>query len=187
VTKAVPSGFQRAGDDVYLITPAPVASVEQRAQEFGSSEFARVAGRKVWGSPPSIDIQIEANLHRVLAKLAEAGLLHSACDVADGGMAVALVKASFEKGLGIEAGQQRATNDTGAVTYFGELASQVVISSPQGSFEKIRSIVESGSSLIVEILDLKLDGQTIVAGPVEEFQQAFATALELQLSEEVTA
>jgi phosphoribosylformylglycinamidine synthase len=143
-----------------------------------------------------MDLRIEASLLRVLAELAGKGLIHSACDVADGGLAVALIKACFANGIGVQAGQQRATGEPGALTYFGESASQVVVSCPRGAYEQITRIAQSGENgLVVEILglttdgpiDIMLDGGTIISGSVASFRDPWSAALQSHLTEEVTA
>ncbi len=100
VSKAVGADFQRAGDAVLLIAPASVPPLEERMQEFGSSEYARKVLSALWGTPPSLDLQVEASLHRCLAELAQRGLIHSARDISDGGIAVALAEACFRHGIG---------------------------------------------------------------------------------------
>jgi phosphoribosylformylglycinamidine (FGAM) synthase-like enzyme len=72
ISKAVGADFQRAGDAVLLIAPASVPPLEERMQEFGSSEYARKVLSALWGTPPSLDLQVEANLHRCLAELGAA-------------------------------------------------------------------------------------------------------------------
>ena len=60
IGNAVGSDFQRAGDAVLLITPAFVPPLEERMQEFGSSEYARKVLSAMWGTPPSLDLAVEA-------------------------------------------------------------------------------------------------------------------------------
>ena len=60
--------------------------------EFGSSEYAKEILGAVWGYPPELDIEKEATLQRALVAMIQAGLIESAHDCADGGLAVALVE-----------------------------------------------------------------------------------------------
>jgi phosphoribosylformylglycinamidine (FGAM) synthase-like enzyme len=143
-----------------------------------------------------MDLRIEASLLRVLAELAGKGLIHSACDVCGGGLAVALIKACFANGIGVQAGQQRGTGEPGALTYFGESASQVLVSCPREAYEQISRIVEpGGNGLVVEILglttdgaiDIMLDGETVISGSVDSLREVWSTSLESHLTEEVIA
>jgi phosphoribosylformylglycinamidine synthase subunit PurL len=89
---AVPAGFPRAGLEVWLLG-------ETRA-ELGGSAWQRVAGRPLEGRPPALDLAAEAALQRLLVELAGRRLLASAHDLADGGLAVALVEATLAGGVG---------------------------------------------------------------------------------------
>jgi phosphoribosylformylglycinamidine synthase subunit PurL len=89
---AVPAGFPRPGLDVWLVGTT-------RA-EFGGSVWQRLAGGRLDGAPPALDLAAEAALHRLLADLADGGLLAGAHDLADGGLALALVEATLAAGVG---------------------------------------------------------------------------------------
>ncbi len=67
---------------------------------FGSSEFAKVVLGGIWGEPPPLDLDAEARLHKLLVLFAKRGLVHSACDISDGGIAVALAQAAFPLSIG---------------------------------------------------------------------------------------
>ena len=86
------------------IFPDPVpdepTSSDTEFVAFGSSEYAKVVLDSLWGTPPPLDLEAEANLHKLLAKLADERLLSSARDISDGGIAVALAQAGFAKGIG---------------------------------------------------------------------------------------
>ena len=70
-------------------------------KEFGSSEYAKLFLNALWGTPPGLSLEAEAELHKCLAKLADERLLHSARDVSDGGIAVALAEGCFAKQVGV--------------------------------------------------------------------------------------
>ena len=80
---------------------APVSDAEQDTVEtpaeelaaFGSSEFAKAVLGELWGKPPDLDLEAEADLHTLLRGLADRKLLHSARDISDGGIAVAKLAA----------------------------------------------------------------------------------------------
>src|SRR6201995_2127062 len=97
VTKSVPADFQKVGDAVLIICPGLNADIAPIAlKDLGSSEFAKVVLNKIWGQPPyHVDLEGEAQLHRCLTKLAQEGLISSAADVGDGGIAVTLAESSF--------------------------------------------------------------------------------------------
>ena len=84
VNRRVPSHFQAAGHAIALagITHGHLG---------GSSYWAEVLGALV-GAPPPVDLDHEVRLQRFLVAAAGAGLLASAHDVSDGGLAVAVAE-----------------------------------------------------------------------------------------------
>jgi phosphoribosylformylglycinamidine synthase II len=119
--------FKRAGDVVILLgTTRP---------EMGGSAWLKTLHGLLRGLPPALDLDAERRLQRLLVDSAAAGLLRSAHDCAEGGLAVTLAECCFDTdGLG-------ATVDIGAVeapgaaaplavdlTFFSESPSRVVAS-----------------------------------------------------------
>src|SRR5580704_8443213 len=91
VTKAVPSAFREVGLKVLLLQ-STTETQGSEIREFGSSDYAKSVHSELWGTPPWIDLKSEAALHRELERLAARGVIHSAKDISDGGLAVALAE-----------------------------------------------------------------------------------------------
>jgi phosphoribosylformylglycinamidine (FGAM) synthase-like enzyme len=126
VSKAVPSGFQNVGGRVLLLQ----STVETPAAldwELGSSDFARTNCNSLWGTPPWINLEAEAALNKALISLAERGLIHSAKDVSDGGLATALAQASFAKNIGVKATLGALSEAEYAAALFAENAAEVLV------------------------------------------------------------
>ena len=82
----VTQAFKAAGDRILLLGGP--------GSELGGSQFlATVHGRKE-GLPPRLDVEKELALHNAVRALGRAGLLRSAHDCSDGGLAVALAECS---------------------------------------------------------------------------------------------
>jgi phosphoribosylformylglycinamidine synthase len=143
VSKAVPSGFQRAGDAILLLTlPAGTAGTRPE-REFGSSEFAKTILQTEWGTPPCMQLLEEFELHNALRALADAKVLHSACDVSDGGLAVALAKSCLPSDFGVRIqGLHGQSPEAMARELFGEDSSLAVISCAPGDISKVKDIVD---------------------------------------------
>jgi len=124
--RVVTRRFQGAGDVVVLFG-------EGRG-ELGGSEFLKVAYDLVRGVPPSLDLDAERALQRLIVALAEARLIRSANDCSDGGLAVALAECCFDtNGVGAEAsiaGIEVASDPRVnlAAALFGESASRIIAS-----------------------------------------------------------
>src|SRR5438876_5118110 len=92
---ALGRSFLAEGDLVYLLG--------ETGEDLGGSELLAVAHGRVAGRPPRLDLEAERRLHALLAEGAAAGVLVSAHDLSQGGLAVALAECCFageEPGLG---------------------------------------------------------------------------------------
>jgi phosphoribosylformylglycinamidine synthase len=123
----VTSNFKRAGDVVLLLGAAASAG----ARALGASEWLVRKTGKLAGDPPAIDLPAEARLQRLVLELARAGLLASAHDVADGGIATTLAECCTsgveDVGAVIELARVSTPVDAMAAL-FGEAPSRVVVS-----------------------------------------------------------
>ncbi len=158
VTKAIPADFQLVGDAVLVIGADLNADIAPIAlKDFGSSEFAGQILDRLWGHPPYyLDLEGEAQLHRCLAQLAQEGLINSASDASDGGIAVTLAEASFKNNVGVDVGIGPIPDAPGVTALFGESASRVVITCSKESRARVEEIVFSYPDLSSNFL-----GQTV--------------------------
>ena len=121
VTKAVPMAFQDEGDEIWLLG----GSLEQPALSLGGSEYLSVLHGMLAG-PIEVDINAEARLVDALVELAEAGLLKSAHDCSDGGLAVALAESAIAGDIGASIDAPLAGRLDAAL--FGEAGGRAVVS-----------------------------------------------------------
>jgi phosphoribosylformylglycinamidine synthase len=243
VTKAVPAGFQQAGDAIVLLWPIPrgqepdpnlevpfqpapinpyivysltstppfpVASpipaavpdepmdtTDSAAAElatFGSSEFAKVILGDLWGTPPALDLEAEADLQVLLQGLADRKLLHSARDISDGGIAVALAQAAFAKAIGATVEQEQSLMVHPLFGLFAEPASTVFVSALPGNVSAIEKLAAEYSFYAVRIgstggslLQITVDREPFISAPLTELRAPWAAALQATLHDEVLA
>ncbi|HVR69307.1 MAG TPA: phosphoribosylformylglycinamidine synthase subunit PurL [Vicinamibacteria bacterium] len=81
------SSFVDEGDAVYLLGAT--------GEDLGGTEFLEVVHGKVAGQPPQLSLDAEKRLLALLAEGASRGVLRSAHDASDGGLAVALAECGF--------------------------------------------------------------------------------------------
>jgi phosphoribosylformylglycinamidine synthase subunit PurL len=112
VHKAAKMHFAQAGRKIVLLRANEAGDAVDAESEFGSSEYAKEILGAVWGYPPELDLEKEATLQRALVAMIQAGLVESAHDCADGGLAVALVESALPAGVGAE--RQIAQSASGA-------------------------------------------------------------------------
>ena len=122
--------FRSAGDAIVLLG--------ENLGELGGSEYLKVVHEMVKGMPPALDLTRERALITLLTAGASRGLIRSAHDCADGGLAVTLAESAFDTaGIGLEVDVPAATgSDAGssigvAATLFGESASRAIVSVSQ--------------------------------------------------------
>jgi len=111
--------FKEAGDQIYLIG--------ETGSELGASHYLlAIHGRKE-GAPPALDFEKEKAIHAALLGVIRKGMVRSAHDCSEGGLAVAIAESTFGTGLGamIDLG---ATNDRPDVVLFNETQGRIVIS-----------------------------------------------------------
>jgi phosphoribosylformylglycinamidine (FGAM) synthase-like enzyme len=199
VSKAVPSGFQRVGDSIFLLTlPSGTAGLRPD-REFGSTEFAKTILNEQWGTPPQMQLLEEWELHKALQALAKSGLIRSANDVSDGGLAVALARACVPRGIGarVSLWPGLAFEKSGVHELFGEDSSLALISCDPSNLEKLKEAVDDfgfvfplylGETTAESAFELSLNGKGIaVRMTLAELQAAYTSTLESQLAAEVVS
>jgi phosphoribosylformylglycinamidine synthase len=123
-SKVLVRWFQEEGDGVYLLGVT--------RDDLGGSELVKVVHGRAAGRPPRLDLEAEKRLHALTAEAASRGLLRSAHDVSEGGLAVALAEACFrghEPGLGGRLDLPPGLRDD--VLLFSETPSRMVVTTHQ--------------------------------------------------------
>jgi phosphoribosylformylglycinamidine synthase len=92
VRKRAAAGFAVDGAQVVLLGTT--------SDEFGGSVWADVVHEHLGGRPPAVDLEAERKLADLIVAAAADGLLASAHDVSDGGLAIALAEACMHGGRG---------------------------------------------------------------------------------------
>jgi len=204
VTKAVPAGFQQAGAVIALLTASPgrhdkQVETQEEAQrivdgaadigwkEFGSSEFAKTILDSLWGVPPTLNVESQSQLYRFLAHVAEAGKLHSASDISDGGLAVALAEASFAKAVGVKVNVGEWPG-LGAFSIFTEDTNKVLISCGKEEIGTLRKLAEPHGvwvNTIGETTDqnfsIDVSGMEVINTTIADLKQSWSQSLEQTL------
>ncbi|HEY5432985.1 MAG TPA: phosphoribosylformylglycinamidine synthase subunit PurL [Coriobacteriia bacterium] len=91
-SKRMTMHFKSAGDVVVLLG--------ETADELGGSEYLSTVHGVIAGVPPAMDVVEERAIHEALLAAIEAGLVRSAHDCSEGGVAVALAECAIAGGLG---------------------------------------------------------------------------------------
>jgi phosphoribosylformylglycinamidine synthase len=137
-----------------------------------------------------LEIGKEAALQKAIVELIGAGLVDSAHDCSDGGLAVALARASFTKGIGCRV--ELSANDLAPeFVLFGEDASRIVISCDPANLGRIKQVAKKHGifadelgETVPETIEIKLDGRSVISARVSELNDDFEGALERALKSE---
>ncbi|QPQ29146.1 phosphoribosylformylglycinamidine synthase subunit PurL [Lysinibacillus sp. JNUCC 51] len=167
-----------AGDVVFVIGDTNT--------EFGGSELQKLLNNGVIsGKAPAIDLQIEAARQEALLKAIKAGIVQSAHDVAEGGLAVALAETTFSaNGLGLD------VTLTGSATtaLFSETQSRFVVTVKEENAATFVEMVKDAKKIGVVTNDalVKINGDNgvLVEGTVEEFRSNWKGAIPCLLNSE---
>jgi len=190
VQKAVRPAFREPGDAILLLSASEPGDATDAAAEFGSSEYAKEILGTLWGYPPDLQLEKEAALQKALIEMSEAGLLASAHDCSEGGIAVTLAECCF--GAGIGASVDLASSELPAeLVLFGEDASRVIISCEQHQLPRVRELAleydlstEVIGQTTSQQLEIKLGGKLVVSANVGELRDGYEGALEKALRTE---
>jgi phosphoribosylformylglycinamidine synthase len=173
--RVVSRTFKQAGDEVVLLGDA--------RGELGGSEYLKVIHGLVQGQPPDLDLAKERALIALLTQAAANGLLRSAHDCSDGGLAVTLAECTFDTGgIGVIADLPREASPAAAL--FGESAARAIVSVGAGNLQALlrlarevgvpaRAIGRTGGSRIT----MSVDGSPSIDSPVAEAEQVWTSAL----------
>jgi phosphoribosylformylglycinamidine synthase II len=131
-SKVVARAFRGEGDEIVLLG--------EGFGELGGSEYLKALHKTVKGQPPMLDLDRERRLIGLLGRAAGAGILRSAHDCSDGGLAVTLAECAFDTGgigfdvnapslaNGLAQGVDPASRIGLVAALFGESASRAVVS-----------------------------------------------------------
>lgn len=166
--------FGTEGDLVALLGP--------NRPELGGSEYLKVAHGRVAGTPPAVDLALERGVQRTCRAAVEAGLLSSAHDVSEGGLAAALAEACMGgPGRGMGAVVDTPGDGRPDVLLFGESHSRIVVSLKEEDYGRLQALASKEgvpAAVIGRVGGTHLVIGDLVRAPVERLRDLWSTGLE---------
>lgn len=160
--------FRDAGDVIVL--------VGETLPELGGSEYCKVVHGSVAGRPPAVDLPLERAVQEACRAAIVAGLVKSAHDCAEGGVAVALAECCMAGGIG--ATLHLDDDLEPAASLFSETQSRIFVTCAEADAESLLQLLlghgvpysvlgeVGGQRLTVgEKLDLAVDTMLAAFGP----------------------
>ena len=128
--------FKNAGDVILL--------VGKIGDELGASRFVKVCHGRKEGLPPRLDLEKEIAVQNAVRACIQAGLIRSAHDCSEGGLAVALAESCFNPAglLGAEVNLEAASLRHDQIL-FNESQSRIVLSVAEKDAAAVRQKLES--------------------------------------------
>ena len=168
--------FQGEGDSIVLLG--------ETFEELGGSEYLKALHGQVKGRPPELDLRKERALIELLVKAAGGGVLRSAHDCSDGGIAVTLAECTFDTdGIGCEV-DLPAVGPRLAATLFSESASRAVVTVAAGGVDALLTMARDAGVPARVIgrtggrrLRISVDGRRAVDVDVREAEHRWSTAI----------
>ena len=162
--------FKKAGDVIYVIG--------ESKEEWGGTELQKMLHGKVFGKAPSIDLDVELKRQKQLLEAIRLGVIASAHDLAEGGLAVALAESLF----GTELGANVTINGDAAVELFSEAQSRFLVSVPQTYTKAFESIIDDAIKIgeVVNGADLTIldnEKHVVLKENVKELESAWKGAI----------
>ncbi len=178
VERVTRHAFQREGDVVALLG--------RNTDELGGSEYLYAMHGVVGGAPPRVNLLAERALQQAVLAMTGAGLLRSAHDCSEGGLACALAESALGEGADPVGVHVRLADPLPSTAlFFGEAQGRVVASCTVGDFERVRRIADDYGVPCAKIGTVGAPGgRFVVEGPsaridasVGEVASAFFGAL----------
>ncbi|RYJ07226.1 MAG: phosphoribosylformylglycinamidine synthase subunit PurL [Actinomycetales bacterium] len=167
VRRRVTQGFAAADEHVVVLG--------ETRDELSGSSWADVVHGHLGGLPPVVDLEAEQALAVVLQEASKLGLVTSAHDLSDGGLAQSLAEAAFRNGIGVT-----VALDDPFVELFSESTARAVVTVVEDRHDELVALAETHGVSLTSIgrtggTDLTVEGQFSV--PVNELMAAWKATL----------
>lgn len=131
IDRVTTQGFKNTGDLIVLIG--------QNGDDIGGSEYLKVRFGLEKGIPPRVDLEMEKKVQETCLECISLGIINSAHDTSEGGLAVALAESciSGKKGARVELEGEGLRDD---VLLFGETQSRVIVSLAKENLHMLEKI-----------------------------------------------
>jgi phosphoribosylformylglycinamidine synthase len=170
---ALTIGFKNEGDAILLLG--------RLRGDVGGSEYLRVCHGLVAGDVPYLDLELESRLHALCVRLAELGLINSAHDVSEGGVATCIADCCLlshgHLGARIKLNYKTRTD----FQLFAEDQSVVVVSARANNVQGIEAVSSEfalPSLILGSVEPSQLDFDGFIRLPVETLAEEWEGALE---------
>lgn len=162
--------FKAEGDVVFLLG--------ETFAELGGSEFQAVVHGVTEGRPPALDLNVEKKLLDSVLAAIQKGLVQSAHDLSEGGLAVALAESCISGSLGAKV--NLATELRSDFALFSESQSRILLSASPDKAAELKQLIASYGVPVQNIgqvtgesLEISVNARAVLNRPVSELKQVW--------------
>ncbi|RXZ82414.1 phosphoribosylformylglycinamidine synthase subunit PurL [Paenibacillaceae bacterium] len=168
--------FKAEGDVIVLIGDTKA--------ELGGSELQYVTQGKAEGRPPALDLATEKNVQAAVLGAIQRGLVASAHDLSEGGLAVALAESCISGGLGAKVNV--ATDLRADIALFSESQSRVLLTAKPEQAAALLGWLEEQKVVHAEIgvvgskgadLNIGVNGKPAIESSVQQLEKVWKDAI----------
>ncbi len=144
ISHATTQTWKAAGDVVALLG--------ETREELGGSEYLKVCHGLLQGRPPMMDLEMEYRVQRCCLEAIQAGLVRSAHDCSDGGLAVALAEACMsnpDRPIGVDVSLADPLRPDALL--FGESQSRIILSLREADLDRLKAIASHHGVVVTPI------------------------------------
>ncbi|MCI0705861.1 MAG: phosphoribosylformylglycinamidine synthase subunit PurL [Ignavibacteriae bacterium] len=173
--------FSNPGDIIILLG--------KFGEEVGGSEYLYQATGKVIGDAPGLDLNYEKRLQELCLKLIRAGIITSAHDVSEGGLAVSLAESCMGSGQPIGAAIERLPDGIQRLDFalFGESQSRIIITVRLDDLTRTEDMIKSDDIDFTVLGQVTPEPRLIIGKainiPIESARSAYVNAIPTLMSE----
>ncbi|MFD2671894.1 phosphoribosylformylglycinamidine synthase subunit PurL [Marinicrinis sediminis] len=167
-------GFDAEGDVIFLLG-------ETKA-ELGGSEFQLVMHGVTEGRPPAIDLDTEKRLQQAVSASIREGLVSSAHDLSEGGLAVALAESCISGGKGANVAVETALRPD--IALFSETQSRILLSAKPEHADRLKQNLASAGVPVAQLgtvegtnLQIQVNGSTVVESSIQALERVWKDAI----------
>ncbi len=186
---ATTAAFRAPGDAILLVSPAAwwhTGGIE-------ASEYLHTRHDRTAGDAPHLDLDEEKAVHATVLAAIRAGLVKSAHDCADGGLAVALAESCLHGGFGASVALPAVDARLDAVL-FGEAQSRVVLSVPYERATEVEALAARHGARVTTLgtvglsrLSIAVGGTTVIDEAVADLKRPYDSSIPDAMGEPVAA
>ncbi|ACX63241.1 phosphoribosylformylglycinamidine synthase subunit PurL [Paenibacillus sp. Y412MC10] len=166
--------FKAEGDAIYVLGDT--------LAELGGSEFQAIIHGVSEGRPPELNLDIEKKLLGGVLKAIQSGLVQSAHDVSEGGLAAALAESCISGGIG--ASVKWATDLRNDVALFSESQSRIVLSASPDHKNALEKLLQEAGVPFTALgvvggnkLSININGASALEESVEALKSVWEDAI----------